>query len=107
MANVDYIAPVEALHGKLSKQDRYGFAKRKNQNGIGTKVAYTFKSGTRSTPVSEAEVAHRTKFAQVVASTRARLADPSQMAQDMVAFQKQSAYKSLYRYVFNQEWSKE
>lgn len=104
MAKVDYIAPVEAVHGKLSRRDLYGFAKRQNPNGHGTRVAYTFKAGTRATKPSEDELALREKFAAVAKRTRERLQDPAQMAQDMVAFAAQTKYKTLYRFVFNQEW---
>ena len=104
MAKVDYIAPVEAVHGKLSRQDRYGFAKRSAANGHGNRVAYTFKAGRRSTQPSEDELALREKFAAVAKRTRERLQDPTKIAQDMVAFAAQSKYKTIYRFVFNQEW---
>lgn len=106
MAQVDYIAPVEAVHGKLSKQDRYGFAKRSAVNGHGNRIAYTFRSGKRSTKPTEDELARREKFSLVLKRTQQRMQDPVQMAQDQLAFAAQSKYKSFYRYVFNQEWNK-
>jgi hypothetical protein len=33
------------------------------------------------------------------------MADPSQAAADMAAFKAQTKYKTLYRYVFRQEWN--
>ena len=48
---------------------------------------------------------HRAKFAAVAAATRSRMADPSQAAADMMAFKAQTKYKTLYRYVFRQEWN--
>ena len=56
-------------------------------------------------PYTEKELQHRAKFAAVCSATRSRMADPSQAAADMAAFKAQTKYKTLYRYVFRQEWN--
>lgn len=61
--------------------------------------------GTRRTPYSQSEVNMHTRFKAVVAATRKRLQDASKMQQDLQAFKSQSVYRTLYQYVFNQEWS--
>lgn len=64
--------------------------------------------GTRNTvapPYSETELAVQNRFKTVVAATRKRLQDASKMQQDLQAFKSQSVYRTLYQYVFNQEWS--
>ena len=101
MAKVEYAFPVEKIHGKVAKHHKVGFAHR-----VASKLNYTQAYGKRTTKVSQAEVDHRTKFAAVAAATRTRMADPSQMMQDQLAYKAQSKYKSLYQYVFNQEWAK-
>lgn len=64
--------------------------------------------GTRDTvahPCSEAELAVQSRFKAVVAATRKRLQDASKIQQDLQAFKSQSVYRTLYQYVFNQEWA--
>ena len=61
--------------------------------------------GTRRTPYSQSEVNMHTRFKTVVTATRKRLQDASKMRQDLQAFKSQSVYRTLYQYVFNQEWS--
>lgn len=97
MAKVDYAYPVEALHGKVKKIHSVGFALRKE---TGAKYTQTY-SHTLSAP-SEAQSEAQTKFATAVKATRTRMADASKQAQDLLAFRKQSKYKTLYGYVFSQ-----
>lgn len=104
MAKVEFIAPVEAVHGKLSKADRYGFAKRKQQNGAGERVAYTFRHTRPTATPSQEVLVQRTKFATAVKATRERLNDPDRSLADMIAFAQQTKYKTIYSYVFNQEY---
>ncbi|MGN0234927.1 MAG: hypothetical protein ACI4BD_01230 [Paludibacteraceae bacterium] len=104
MAKVEYIAPVEAVHGKLSKADRYGFAKRKKQNGNGERISYTFRHTRPTTEPSQEMLVQRSKFAAAVKATRVRLNDPDKALADMIAFSKQTQYKTIYSYVFNQEY---
>lgn len=64
--------------------------------------------GTRDTvahPCSEAELAVQSRFKTVVTATRKRLQDASKMQQDILSFKSQTKFRTLYQYVFNQEWS--
>ena len=100
MAKVEYAFPVDKIHGRISKKHKLGFAHRKE-----SQKNYTVTYGVRTTPYTEKELMHRSKFAAVAAATRSRMADPSQAAADMMAFKAQTKYKTLYRYVFRQEWN--
>ena len=106
MAKVEYMAPVEAIHGKLSKGDRYGFARRKKSNNKGERPNFTFVHTKRTTPVSQDEIERRKSFGDVAKATRARLMDPDQSLTDQIAFAQQTKYKTIYAYVFNQEFHK-
>ena len=97
MAKVEYTYPVEALHGKVRKTHTVGFALRKDS---GCKFTQTY-THTRSVP-TEAQSEAQTKFATAVKATRTRMADASKQAADLIAFKKQSKYKTLYGYVFSQ-----
>lgn len=96
MAKVDYSYPVEALHGKVKKSHTVGFAKRTD---TGAKYTQTY-THTLSAP-SEAQTEVQQKFANAVKATRTRMADASKQAADLIAFKKQSKYKTLYGYVFS------
>ncbi|MGN1239956.1 MAG: hypothetical protein ACI4TV_03670 [Paludibacteraceae bacterium] len=99
MARVTYEYPIKDICGKIGKDSTMGFAHR-------GETKYTVKYGKRTTAVTADEQAQREKFAAVVKATQARMQDPVQAAQDQLAFAAQSKYKSLYKYVFNQEWAK-
>ena len=102
MAKVEYVAPVDAVHGKLSKGDKYGFARRKKANNKGERPNFTFVHTTRTTAPSQNEIARRNAFKQAAIATRARLMDPDQSLTDQIAFAQQTKYKTMYAYVFNQ-----
>ena len=102
MAKVEYMAPVEAIHGKLSKGDRYGFARRKKSNNKGERPNFTFVHTKRTAPVTQEETVRREKFKQAAIATRERLNDPDQSLTDQIAFTQQTKYKTIYAYVFNQ-----
>ena len=102
MAKVEYVAPVDAVHGKLSKGDKYGFARRKKANNAGERPNFTFVHTKRTTPVSQDEIARRNAFKQAAIATRERLVDPDQSLMDQIAFTQQTKYKTIYAYVFNQ-----
>ena len=100
MAKVDYAFPVEAIHGKVAKSHKVGFAHR-----VASKLNYTQSYGKRTTKVTKKETDLRTKFGAVAAATHLRMADPQQMQADQLAFKAQSKYKTVYQYVFNQEYA--
>ena len=103
MAQVVYEDPIHHISGKISKKYRTTYNYRKQ-----SERKYTSVRGERdlqNKPYTEKELMHRAKFAAVAAATRSRMADPSQAAADMMAFKAQTKYKTLYRYVFRQEWN--
>ena len=99
MARVTYEYPVKDICGKIGKTSAVGFAHR-------GETKFTVKYGKRSTAVTAGETQHRQKFATVVKATQARMQDPVQAAQDQLAFAAQTKYKTMYQYVFQQEWAK-
>ena len=106
MAHCDYIRPVEALHGKLKKSDKVGFAKRKKS---GTKFTVTrddWRMPIESIDPSKrgAVLAHRAKFRAVAQLARLRMADPSKRQLDEAAFKAQTKYTTLFGYIFHDEW---
>lgn len=100
MAHVDYIKPIEALHGKLQKKDSVGFAKRQIE---GTK--YTFTTRPRQYNPTEQQTAQTTKFGNVCSLTAARMKNPQTRAADMAAFRAQSKYLTLQSYIWHDVWN--
>ena len=107
------VMPIEAVIGKLCPRDQ-----KVNRDNAGFKcfVGYQMSNSVfnrfrvmsrpRSTNVSEQETNQRAKFKVAATATRARMLNPEQYQTDMLAFSKQTKYKTFYQYVFNQEWSK-
>ena len=107
------VMPVEAVIGKMAPSDQ-----KVNKENAGFKCfvgyqlgnsvfnRYQVKSRPRSTSVKQEELNRQKNFGDVVKATRARMLDPDQSLADMLAFEKQTKYKTLYAYVFNQEWAK-
>lgn len=89
MAKADFIRPVEALHGKLKKSDKVGFAKRT-------------KSGTKFTVTRDSW--KRTFRDAAAAQEAARAIDPTKMDDDAVAFRNQSKYTTMHGFLFAEEW---
>ena len=101
MAKVDYIKPVEALHGKLQKKDKVGFAQRQIE---GTK--YTFTHTKRKYTPTADQTAHTQRFGDVCRLTAARMRNAQTRAADMAAFKAQSKYLTLQSYIWHDEWEK-
>ena len=102
MAIVKFLDPVDYVRGKVSKKNTQTIYKRlRSTNRRFTSV----RMDEEDKPATEAQVAQQAKFSAVVKSTRKRMQDASQMSQDLLAFQKQKQYKTLYGYVFSQEWN--
>ena len=100
--------PLQELHGKLSKKNGrvtymhrsdsdYDYTSWKPRLNLKEKKARKEKKTAGQQAINE-------KFTAVARATRARLADPAQMANDKVAFAKQKAYPTLYGFVFHEEW---
>ena len=101
MAKVEYVFPVDKVHGRISKQHKVGFSHRK-----ATKRNFTTVYGVRSTKPGADELLRRDKFADVCRSTRARLINPQQVPIDQAGFAAQKKYATIWGYVFRQEWDK-
>ena len=106
MAKADYIRPVEALHGKLKKSDKVGFAKRQKS---GTKFTVYREDWSQPLekidPSKQAAVrAQRLKFKTVATSAHERMTDPNKRQMDQAAFAAQSKYTTLFGYLFHLEW---
>ena len=99
MALVEYAFPVDKIHGKVGKKHKIGFA-----HLTSTGKNFTVFYGKRSTSASSTELSNRAKFAAVAASARERMMDPNHINMDSLNFTRQSKYKTLWGYVFKQEW---
>ena len=95
---VFYLPPIDYTSGKIYGK-RYNFTAVYRQFGQHPRGCAVV--GTRKTPYSQSEVDMHTRFKAVVTATRKRL----QVQQDLIAFKSQNVYRTLYQYVFNQEWS--
>ena len=91
---------VKEYHGKICMHSDVYFAKRNGTLYTG-KICNPYKGDP-----SAAQTAVRTKFQQACAATRAALADAEQRAALLAAFKAQRKYKSLWGYVFAQEYAK-
>ena len=104
MAKCDYIRPVEALHGKLKKTDKVGFAKLKRS---GTKFTVTRDDWTMKYKTEAAATAARqrqAKFRAVAQAAHERKIDPTKKTADEAAFKAQSKYKTMFTFLFHLEW---
>ena len=104
MAKADYIRPVEALHGKLKKSDKVGFAKRKKS---GTKFTVTRDDWTQKFSTAEKAQAaklRQNKFRSVAMAAHERMTDPTQKTADQLAFRNQSKYTTMFGFLFHLEW---
>ena len=103
---VTYKEPIESASGKIFGHKSQFIAvhrpwSEKRKNGTCAQGQRDLKNK----PYTEKELMRRVKFAAVCAATRSRMADTSQAAADMMAFKAQTKYKTLYHYVFRQEWN--
>ena len=102
---IEYIAPIENASGKIFGQKSRFVAVTRNWGNRQKGCSVMGVRDLKNHPYTEKELQHRAKFKAVCAATRSRMADPSQAAADMAAFKAQTKYKTLYRYVFRQEWN--
>ena len=100
MAKFQPMDLIKSLSGKLCEHSDVSFAKRGD-------TMYTMKRcNPRTSPYTPAELAHQTKFATCVANTRTRMKDPAQQPTDEAAFKGQKKHKTLYAFIFADEWAK-
>ena len=101
MAKVEFISPIEALHGKIKKSDKIGYARKTIANIFGERTKYTQSYGQRTTPVTTAEKAQRTRFGAICAAVAARRQNASTKATDLANFRQQSYYKTFNQYIWH------
>ena len=104
MAKVDYIRPVEALHGKIAKEDEVGYARKASANNDGERVRFTQtyrKRDTTTNPYSTDERNQHTKFGAVCKMAAAVVNDSSKRAQAVAAFKNQSTYSTFKAFVWH------
>ena len=104
MAKVDYIRLVEALHGKLTKKDKVGFAQRQ-----ASKVKFTVTRDDWSmkyTDPAKAQAARvrGAKFKSVAQAVPERMQNPTYRTMDEQGFHNQTKYSTLRGYVFKKCW---
>ena len=103
--SINYLAPVDNASGKIFGKKQKFTAVTRNWGKRPRGCSATGQRDLKNKPYTEKELTHRAKFKAVAAATRSRMADPSQAATDMAAFKAQTKYKTLYHYVFRQEWN--
>ena len=103
--SISYLAPVDNASGKIFGKKEKFTAVTRNWGKRPRGCAATGQRDLKNKPYTEQELNHRAKFKAVVAATHSRMADSSKAAADMAAFKAQTKYKTLYHYVFRQEWS--
>lgn len=100
-----YLPPIDYASGKVFGIKCNFTSVRRSANVHQNGCAYLSDRNLVLHPYSEEELAAQLKFKSVAASTRVRLSDPSKVVQDKQDFQAQSAFRTLYQFVFNQEWN--
>ena len=97
MAKITPMDLVKSMSGKICEHSDISFAKR-------GKTQYTQKRcNKRTSPFSEAELAHQAKFKAVANSTAARV--KAAAPEDLAAFQAQRKYDSFRSYIWALEWA--
>ena len=104
MAKADYIRPVEALHGKLKKSDKVGFAKRKDTGVKFTVTRDDWSQRFKTAAKEQAALLHQLKFKTVSLAAHERMTDPVKRQVDEYSFAHQSKYKTFFGYLFHLEW---
>ena len=96
MAKITPMDLVKSMSGKICEHSDISFAKR-------GKTQYTQKRcNKRTSPFSEAELAHQAKFKAVAKSTAARV--KAAAPEDVTAFKAQRKYDTFRSYIWALEW---
>ena len=106
MAKVDYVSPVEAVHGNLAKGDKYGYAARQFPNAEGERVKFTRRNGKRNLtdrPYSAAETAQTTKFGGICEKFHTMMKNETKVVALRAAFRTNSkGWKTFRQYVWHE-----
>ena len=105
MSKVDYIRPIEALHGKLKKTDKVGFAKRQKSGTKYTVSRDDWKMHYKSAETMAQAAATQAKFRAVAAAVKTRAQDPTKIDDDRMAFRNQSKYTTFRGFLFATCWA--
>lgn len=97
MAKINYLPPIETVHGTIFNK-KLIFKARKLQNANGEKINFTQKKGTRTTPLTPAEIKRQERFAAIAAMVVERKKSPT-LSDDRKAYAKTS-YKSFNAYLW-------
>ena len=106
MAHVDFIRPIEALHGKLKKTDKVSFSQNSKSKTKYTVSRDDWKMHYKTAATRMQAPATQTKFAAVAAAAAARAIDPTKLENDAIAFRNQSRYTTMRGFLFADEWNK-
>ena len=105
MGKVDFIRPVESVHGKLKKSDKVSFAMRSKSKTKFTVTRDDWKRKFKDAASAQEAAQHNAKFAAVARLVAARAIDPTKMDDDAVAFRNQSKYTTMRGFLFAEEWA--
>lgn len=105
MAKVTYLDPIDHLSGKIAKAYRTCYMHRTAATSNTANPNFTHVRSARTTPPSSSEVAVRQKFATTAKAVRQRMQDASKVTADTLAFRAQTQYKTLYQYLWAQEYN--
>ena len=101
MAKVRFIDPIESVSGKLAKSHRTVYCHRNKANAEGIKINYTIvREPNPNRTYTATQKAAMERFAAIALLVKVRKNDPDKMAADAAAFQKQSAYKTMTKYLW-------
>jgi len=115
MANVTFSAGIDSVSGALSKPSKSGqhsctkmlLATHRTAPSSSDKCNRLYlRKPVRRTKFSANEREKQTMFATASRAARARMQNISTIAEDKAAFQAQTAYKTLYQFIFNDEYDK-
>ena len=116
MAKVEYADAIKVVSGALTKINKKSQHAADQKMVLAThRVAPTentqcsnlylrgLSSVTRSTPVSQTELARQLRFKTVSAAVAARAKNPTTLISDQAAFNAQTTYKTFKRYLWSVE----
>ena len=115
MAKVEWSAGIDSVSGALAKPSKNGQhscskmllgTHRTAPTSSNACTRIYMRKPVRRTKFSANEREKQTMFATAARAARARMQNISTIAEDKAAFQAQTAYKTLYQYIFNAEYDK-
>ena len=106
MAKVTFIDPIKSVSGKFIKSHCVVHCVRQaatnNPDMIANPQYTTWRDPSKKVKLTAAQKAWNSTFASICAATRARMENPELIDTDLAGFARQTKYKTLYSYVWNQ-----